>query len=280
MDSWTLRSFVVSSGKIASRNAEEIILYAAFAVLSSICARMLSDLLFSALVTLSAAFTALGFALLFKQVQRRKGVLSISLRSLHLYAVALACRLYSTLQYNGYLPVDRSGDWLYQLIETVALVLVVVLIIQVKKIHDESCLVGVDTCNAVVLLVACSLIAIAVHPMLNNRTIPDVLWTLALYVETVAMVPQLFLLTKLGGEVDSLQGHYIACMFLARLLMMRFWVTCYEELRPKGAEYNLPGLGVIGSQLLQVVLFADFMHLYLKSLRTNAKLILPVTYSI
>lgn len=280
MDNMTLRSIVTSSGKIASRNAEEIILYVIFAVVTIICARMLSDLLFSALVTFSAAFTALGFALLLMQVQRRKGVLSISLRSLYLYGIALACRLYSTLQYNGYLPVDRSGDWLYQLIETVAFVSVVVLIIQVKKIHTESCLVGVDTCNAAVLLFACLIIALAVHPRLNNSMLPDVLWTLALYVETVAMVPQLFLLTKLGGEVDSLQGHYIACMFMARLLMMRFWVTCYEELRPKGAEYNLPGLGVIGSQLLQVVLFADFMHLYVKSHRNNAKLILPVTYSI
>ena len=34
--------------------------------------------------------------------------------------------------------VDRSGDWLYQLIETVAFVSAVVLIIQVKKIHTES----------------------------------------------------------------------------------------------------------------------------------------------
>jgi hypothetical protein len=280
MDKLTLKSVVVSSGKFASRNVEEIILYSIFGVVSTICARMLSDLLFSALVTFSAAFTALGFILLLKQVQRRKGVMSISLRSLYLYAIALACRLYSTLQYNGYLPVDRSGDWLYQLIETVALICAVVLIYQVKKMHTESCLVGVDTCNAVVLFIACFVIAVAVHPRLNNSTIPDVLWTLALYVETVAMVPQLFLLTKLGGEVDSLQGHYIACMFLARLLMMRFWVTCYEELRPKNAEYNLPGLGVIGSQLLQVVLFADFMHLYVKSIRTSAKLILPVTYSI
>jgi len=271
---------VARSGKLASRNAEEIILYLIFAVLTVVCARMLSDLLFSALVTFSAAFTMLGFALLLKQVQRRKGVLSVSLRSLYLYAIALGCRLFSTLQYNGYLPVDRSGDWLYQLIETMALVFVVVLILQVKKLHTESCLVGVDTCNAAVLFVACFLIAIAVHPKLNNSTIPDVLWTLALYVETVAMVPQLFLLTKLGGEVDSLQGHYIACMFMARLLMMRFWMTCYEELRPKNAEYNLPGFGVIGSQLLQVVLFADFMHLYVKSIRTNAKLLLPVTYSI
>jgi len=280
MDSLTLRSIVVNSGKIASRNADEIILYLIFGVVATLCARMLSDLLFSALVTFSAAFTALGFVLLLKQVSKKKGVMSVSLRSLYLYAIALACRLYSTLQYNGYLPVDRSGDWLYQLIELVALAFCVTLIFQVKKIHNESCLVGVDTCNAVVLFVASAIIAVAVHPRLNNSTVPDVLWTLALYVETVAMVPQLFLLTKLGGEVDSLQGHYIACMFLARLLMMRFWVTCYEELRPKNAEYNLPGLGVIGSQLLQVVLFADFMWLYLKSWRANAKLILPVSYSI
>ena len=56
------------------------------------------------------------------------------------------------------------------------------------------------------------LLGLVVHPSCCSNAVADILWTTALYVETVAMVPQLFLLTKLGGEVDSLQGHYIACI--------------------------------------------------------------------
>jgi hypothetical protein len=280
MTSMALQSFFRKSGKVASSNAEEILVYFAFAILATAGARALSDLIFSALVTLSAAVAALGFVLLYLQVERRKQVMSVSVNSLYLYAGTLACRLYTTLQYNGYLPIDRSGDWLYQAIETGSLCLTVLLIIRVKRAQSEAGVVGVDNCSAAVLFVFGALLGMLIHPSLCSNRIADSMWTTALYVETVAMVPQLYLLTKLGGEVDSLQGHYIACMFVSRLLMMRFWITCYQELKPQAATYNLPGIGVIGSQLLQVAIFADFMYLYAKSWRTNVKLILPVSYSI
>jgi len=275
-----LHAFVRKSSKLASSNAEELLVYVAFAILASVGARLLSDIIFSALVTLSAAVAALGFVLLYLQVERRKNVMSVSVNSLYLYAGTLACRLYTTLQYNGYLPIDRSGDWLYQAIETGSLCLTVYLIMRVKRAQREAGFVGVDNCSASVLLVFGAVLGVLIHPSLCSAPVADTMWTTALYVETVAMVPQLFLLTKLGGEVDSLQGHYIACMFVSRLLMMRFWVTCYQELKPQGSTYNLPGMGVIGSQLLQVVIFADFMYLYTKSWRTTGKLILPVSYSI
>ena len=44
--------------------------YLAFAILASVGARVLSDLIFSALVTLSAAVAALGFVLLYLQVKQ------------------------------------------------------------------------------------------------------------------------------------------------------------------------------------------------------------------
>ena len=50
--------------------------------------------------------------------------------------------------------------------------------------------------------------------------------------------------SKKGGEVESLASHYIACVFVSRLLMMSFWMNSYPELKPKGADFNLPGFGV------------------------------------
>ena len=50
--------------------------------------------------------------------------------------------------------------------------------------------------------------------------------------------------SKKGGEVESLASHYIACVFVSRLLMMSFWINSYPELKPKGADFNLPGFGV------------------------------------
>jgi hypothetical protein len=266
----------------AERNAEECLIYIIFSVIATCGALLLSDLVFSALITLSAACQSLGFALLLMQVVRKRKCMSISVRSLYLYLVALCCRLSATCRFNGYLPVDRTGDHVYQLIEILSVMIVAVTIWRVTKqqrLHNFD-RAPVDNCNISVIVAACAIVAWMVHPQLNNKTAPDVAWAMALYVETVAMVPQLWLLTKAGGEVDSLQGHYIACTFASRVLMMRFWVSCYKELKPKEAEVNLPGMGVIGSQLLQCVLFADFMYLYFKSIRYNQTLSVPMAMEV
>jgi hypothetical protein len=262
------------TSKLASRNMEEIIMYLIFTFAAAVGARFLSDVVFSALMTLSAAFQCLGFGILLRQVTKGKAVGDVSSKSLQLYAVAITARLYSTLQYNGYLPLDRTGDWVYQLIEFLEVVIVVLTIVKVAR---YQCYLGDanDTCQVWPMLLLCGVMALTMHPGLNYNATADIAWTFGLYLESVAMVPQLFMLGRRGGEVESMQGHYIACVFMSRVLMMWFWLTCYEELQPRDSAFNLPGLGVMGMQLLQVVLFADFMYLYGKSVRDNVKLVLP-----
>lgn len=45
----------------------------------------------------------------------------MSLKTLELYVFVFLFRLSSVLRYQGYLPYDRSGDWLYSLLEITAL---------------------------------------------------------------------------------------------------------------------------------------------------------------
>jgi hypothetical protein len=267
-------------GKAAKKNGDEVLAYFIFAVVVVCAAQMLSDRVFSALITLGAAFQCMGFVLLRLKVRKQRGVQGISGKSLQMYAVALCCRLYSTLQYNGYLPVDRTGDWLYQVVDLVALAVIYSLIVAVRTTHKWSYHYEHDTCPIMWLVVACFILSYFVHPHLNNRKIPDMAWTCSLYIETVAMVPQLWMLTKLGGEVESLASHYIACVFVSRIMMMGFWVNTYHELKPKTSDFNMPGLGVMGSQLLQCVIFGDYMYYYIRSIRTNTKLVLPQSLSI
>jgi len=276
----TLFSLRRDGGKVVKKNADEALTYFIFAVVVVCAAQMLSDRVFSALITLGAAFQCLGFILLRLKVRKQHGVQGISGKTLQLYAVALLCRLYSTLQYNGYLPVDRTGDWLYQVVDLVALCVIWSLIVAVRTTHNWSYHHEHDTCPIHWLVIACFLLSFLVHPHLNNRKIPDVAWTCSLYIETVAMVPQLWMLTKLGGEVESLASHYIACVFVSRIMMMGFWVNTYHELKPKTSDFNLPGFGVMGSQLLQCVIFGDYMYYYIRSIRNNTKLVLPQSLSI
>lgn len=45
------------------------------------------------------------------------------MKTLELYAFVFFFRLSSILRYQGYLPYDRSGDWLYSFLEISALVM-------------------------------------------------------------------------------------------------------------------------------------------------------------
>jgi hypothetical protein len=259
--------------KISKKSSEECFAYLMFTIVMIFGAEIFTDQKFSALITLSSAFQCLGFSILMVQVVQERSIASISLRTLRMYVPVFVCRLYATCLYNGYLPMDRSGDYMYQLIEGVSLILVLWTIWKVRKLQQAE--ESADTCSVWVLSVGCVAFASLLRPSLNKALLPDAAWTFALYLETVAMIPQLYLLAKLGGEVESLQGHYIACTFASRLTLMRFWYTSYGELQTPGQEINWPGIGVMGSQLLQVVLLADFMYLYVTSVRLNQRLIVP-----
>lgn len=271
MDLVTLSS---TCRRVVRKNPDEAVVYAAFMLIFYFATKFCSDGKFSALITAGAAFQCLGFALL--HLQLRKGAAGISLRSLQLFAIAYIFRLFSTLQYNGYLPIDRTGDWVYQAIDVVALALVFSMILRIGTTCSSSYEGETDTCVVVPFVLGCILLSAFVHPSLNNTKAPDMAWTCALYLEAFAMVPQLYMLTKKGGEVESLSTHYIACVFVARVLMICFWSRTYHELQPKSANFNLPGYGVMSMQLLQVVIFADFMLYYAKSIATRKKLVLPV----
>lgn len=278
-DSKTL--FVLSTrSRTFKNNFDEIVTYFISFVTIALGGKFFSDRSFSALLTLSAGIQCLGFALLRLKVHKQMGAQGVSSRALQLFAVSYVSRLYSTLQYNGYLPVDRSGDWLYQLIEVVSLLMVISLIVSTHTIHRHSYDSENDTCGVFFLLGSSFLSAYYVHPSLNSMKSPDVAWTAGLYMEALAMVPQLWMLAKKGGEIDGLASHYIACVFVSRLLMMTFWFHSYHELKPKDADFNFPGYGVMGAQGLQCVLFGDFMYYYVKSIRDSSRMVLPQAMSV
>jgi hypothetical protein len=266
---------VVSRSKFIRNNLDETLVYLIFSIIASLGLRFLADHTFSAMLTLSAAVQCLGFALLRMKIRKQNNSVGISSRTLRLYAVMYVARLISTLQYSGYLPIDRSGDFLYQLIDVFALFLVLSLLWTIHTAHESTYEASVDTCNVVWLLSIAFVLAWFLSPDLNNSRVPDVSWTFALYVESVAMVPQLFMLSKTGGEVERLASHYIACTFIARLLMLNFWFGSYIELQPKDSEYNLPGYGVIAVQLLQVVIVGDFMWMYIRNMYMRTRMVLP-----
>ncbi len=82
-----------------------------------------SDGDFSFLMTYAALTRCFGFVLLNARIFIKGHAKSVSLKTLQLYAVVFTMRLLSVSSHDGYLPYDRSGDFVYYLTEGASLLL-------------------------------------------------------------------------------------------------------------------------------------------------------------
>lgn len=231
---------------------------------------------FSSTLTLSAGLQCLAFVLLAMKVQSERASSGLSGKTLMMYALTLCFRLSSTLWLNGYLPVDRTGDWAYQAIEVCSLFLVVYLMRCVFVTHrsqEQELNDSFPVCLKNVVM-GCFVLAVVIHPNLDRKTLFDVLWTTGCYLETIAMLPQLWMLSKIGSEVEALTSHFVVLSALSRVFSLIFWYRGFAELRPPNGGFNFPGYGVMGAHVAQLLLSCDFVFLYIKSF-SRASMALP-----
>merc|ERR1712118_209273 len=93
---------------------------------------------------------------------------------------------------------------------------------------------------------SCFVLAVLVHPDLNNRPVFDTLWTTALYLDVIAMIPQLIMMSKCK-EVEALTSHFVVGTALSRLVSLIFWYHGFAELAPLYGSFNLAGWAIISA---------------------------------
>lgn len=246
--------------------------YAVFGMVAWLVATHFSDRDWSAVVVLGSGFQCLGFFLLLQKTRVQRSVSGISGKTLEMYAVAIVCRLSSTLFMDGYLPIDRSGDLVYQIADITSLLLVLQLLYCVNKKYKSTYQPERDSLPIWKALPALVVAAMAFHGTLNHNAMFDIIWTLSMNIDTVAMLPQLWLLANQGGTVEALTSNYVAALFLNSLCKLAFWFFAHKALnKPEntwvenGAMYWL-----VAAHVLQVMQSADFMFHFIRA-RLNAE---------
>jgi len=219
---------------------------------------------FTAILTLSVFAQALAFMFLYMEISSSKSVAGISGRSMVMHAVKLGCRLSTTLWLDGYLPTDKSGDWIYQVGDVLSLLLVFQILFSIYVAHKGSYQSGEDTLDVRNLIMVAFVLAVVVHPSLNAWTPFDILWTAHLYVDAVAMVPQLWMISKAGGRVKGFTAHYIGATLVSNILSGLFWFYATPELAEEN-KVNVAGLAINGAHLVQLLLLLDFGYFYGKA---------------
>jgi len=220
---------------------------------------------FTAVLTLSVMVQALAFILLQMQISDTRSVAGISGKALTMHATKLCCRLASSLFLDGYLPTDKSGDWIYQLGDVLSLFMVLQILYSIYGAHKSSYQIGADTLEIRNLIMGAFVLAVLIHPDMNSWTLFDIIWTTHLYVDAVAMVPQIWMISRLGGKVQGFTAHYMAATMLSNFLSSLFWFFATPDLVEDEASFNVAGLAINGAHVVQLLLLVDFGYYYAKA---------------
>lgn len=122
-----------------------------------------------------------------------------------------------------------------------------------------------DTFRSLFLIVPSAVAAL----FINVRFTPvEILWTFSIYLEAVAILPQLVLLQR-TRNVDNLTGNYVFMLGAYRGLYILNWIYRYFT-EPGYHSYIAWVAGIV-----QTAIYVDFFYYYLDSWKNNKKLKLP-----
>ena len=122
-----------------------------------------------------------------------------------------------------------------------------------------------DTFRIVFLVGPCLMLALLVN---HEFTVTEVLWTFSIYLEAVAILPQLVLLQR-TKNIDTLTSNYVFLLGGYRALYLLNWV--YRILTESGYRQWIVWI----SGTIQTAIYCDFFYYYIKSWRRNERLSLP-----
>merc|ERR1719453_2603141 len=246
------------------------LVYVVFVTVAVLVYHWIAEGEFSAVLTLSAIFQCLAFCLL--GVQALAGTTQgISVKSLQLDALALACRLSSTTWLQGYLPYDPTGDYLYQCFDAVSLAMVLWLLHRVLMVQRETYESDSDALPAAPFAVGSLILAGLFHGDLNDRPLFDALWMCGLFVSAVAVLPQLWMMTHSRGGTAALTSHFVAVMAFSRLLSGSYMWYAHSEIacEPWIGDFQHAGYAILAAHALHLLLLGDFAYFYAKNVTTS-----------
>lgn len=274
-----------------SVHTSNILLWGGFITASLLVYSLLSSGDFSFLLTYASFMRCFGFALLNYGMWSSRTAKDISVKTLQAYTIVFIARLLSILRHQGYLPFDKTGDWFYHIVEIMSFSIVILAIYGISGPfvstydfkHDKFGNLKIPNEFGIIYLIGPAfLLALLFHPGLNHEFFSDTMWALSMYLEAVAMLPQLYMFQKQAADsnvtIDAILGHTIFALSFSRVFELTFWIYSFKELTSHAGSQT-SGYLVLVTQLSQLIIMGDFFYYYAKSLSKGVPMELPATYS-
>merc|ERR1719197_872463 len=133
--------------------------YGAFAAVGFTVFHTVAERESSSVLTMPALAQCLGITMLVIQSFSSGSAAGISASSLFLDAFAICLRLCSTLWLAGYLPSDRTGDFIYQSFDVCSLLLLIFLLHRVLVVQRDTYQKAEDTMRVGPMVLICLCLA-------------------------------------------------------------------------------------------------------------------------
>jgi len=121
------------------------------------------------------------------------------------------------------------------------------------------------------ILVPCAILALLVNEYFSAT---EILWTFSIYLETVAIIPQLIVVhhyaKSSGGFVETLTSHYVFALGGYRALYLLNWIYRFAT------EDGYRDWIVWISGAVQTGIYMDFFYYYLKAAQAGTIMSLPI----
>ncbi|KZF20665.1 ER lumen protein retaining receptor [Xylona heveae TC161] len=130
-----------------------------------------------------------------------------------------------------------------------------------KPTHDPN----VDTFNVRYLFGGSALLAIC-FPYKYNMS--EILWAFSIWLEAVAILPQLFMLQR-TGEAETITTHYLFALGFYRAMYIPNWIWRYF------AQGFWDPIALLAG-ICQTILYSDFFWIYYTKVLQGKKFSLPV----
>ncbi|KAI9223907.1 putative HDEL sequence binding protein [Blastocladiella britannica] len=197
------------------------------------------------------------FFILLAKMRKTRSAAGISFKSQALYLAVFVARyidlFYSFVSlYNTAMKITFIGCTAYALY-------------LMKTTYRATWDPALDTFPVHYLVAGASVMTVLFH---TKRTVPEILWTFSIWLEAVAIMPQLHQLSK-TGSAETITTHYLFALGAYRGLYLVNWIWRYVT------ENHWEWIPVIAG-VVQTGLYADFFYIYVTRVLRGKKFELPL----
>jgi len=258
----SLRS--VTDKDVAALAQSSFSLYMCFLMVVSVVYYSLGGSLLKLADVRSASVFAEAFGLLMlrKKIARQGNVSGISGMTMGMYALVYASRQVVNLPMCSWVALD---DWALWVLGMVSFWMVLDVLRSVFVTFRSSYQEEHDVLSMKYMVPGCLILAALLRPNFTDGWAESYCWAVCLYMDVLALMPQVVMMSRGGGRVEAPVSHFVAATAVSRGADLWFWISSLrtDSFFVEGDCYS--GVLIVFFHVFHLLLVADFVAHYLKA---------------